>query len=565
MSDLATLKSAGEAPEFLLEEGFRTLRGGYLLPDETPRMMYRRVADAAAYWSSDPEMWSQRYFDVMWKGWLCPATPVLTNMGTNRGMPISCNGMSVPDSVDGIFMKAHELAMLSKMGAGVSVYLGGVRGRGANIKGNGVSEGIVPWAKIYDVTTMAVNQGQTRRGASALYLPIRHLDIEEFLNIRRPTGDVNRRCLNINHAISIDDEWMREMLAGDEPKRLLWKAILKERIETGEPYLFFSDHVNNNTPSCYKDRDMKVVSSNLCSEIALYSDDLHTFVCCLSSLSLAKYDEWKGTDLPAVAIRFLDGVMEEYIQKSDGVVGLEASQRAAIKGRALGLGVLGWHTLLQSKSLPFDSFESMRLNAEVFRTIRAGAEVATKELAEELGEPEWCEGYGRRNTHLLAIAPTVSNSAIAGGYSAGIEPLAANEIAIKGAKGTFIRRNKLLENILEERGANTPEVWKSIGEQKGSVQHLTQLTNHEKEVFLTARELNQHAIIKQAIQRQQWVDQAQSVNLFFASNSDPKYIHQVHVAAWEGGLKTLYYCRAEGVIRADLASRSQDECKACEG
>lgn len=565
--NLEELKKEGEAPEWMNEEGFKILINGYMLPNETPREMYWRVANAAAdYYTTYDERkkWGQKFFDAMWKNWLCPASPVLSNMGTDRGLPISCNSIHVGDSVDSIFSKSHELAMLSKNGAGVGIYLGDVRGRGAPIRGNGKSEGVIPWAKVYDSTTVSVSQGSTRRGASAVYLPITHSDIEEFINIRRPTGDTNRRCLNLNHGICIDTQWMNDMLGGDKSKRHLWQEILKARVETGEPYLFFTDNVNSANPECYMDKGLWVSTSNICTEIMLFTDVEHSFVCCLSSLNLVKYDEWKNTDLPEITVRFLDSVLSEYIEKGSSIPGLEASIRSAIKGRAIGIGVLGWHTLLQHKMTPFDSFEAMMLNAQIFRTIRDKAEIATKELAEEFGEPEWCVGFNRRNTHLMAVAPTVSNSTISGGYSAGIEPIAANIYSQKSAKGTFIRKNPMLEKVLDEIGQNKPEIWKSINEQSGSVQHLDILSAEQKAVFLTAREINQHAIIKQAAQRQQWIDQGQSVNLFFASNASPKYIHEVHVAAWQQGLKSLYYLRTEGVLRGDLASRSKDECAACE-
>jgi ribonucleoside-diphosphate reductase alpha chain len=285
----------------------------------------------------------------------------------------------------------------------------------------------------------------------------------------------------------------------------------------------------------------------------------------LSSLNLVKWDEWKDTDVVETMVRFLDAVIQEYIVKSEGIPGLEASRRSAIKGRAIGIGVLGWHTLLQKRMTPFDSFESMMLNNLIFKNIREKAEKETKVLAEELGEPEWCKGFGRRNTHLMAVAPTVSNSLISGGHSAGIEPIAANIFSQKSAKGTFIRKNTVLEAHLLVIGKDTPEVWKSINEQSGSVQHLSFLSDLEKSVFLTAREINQYAIVKQAAQRQKYIDQGQSINLFFGANADPKYIHGVHIEAWETGLKSLYYFRTEGVIRGDLASRSKEECAACHG
>jgi ribonucleotide reductase alpha subunit len=1027
MDDLEILKQNGEAPKWMDEFGLKTLSSGYLLPGETPRVMYRRVAKAAASYYPKSSKLEERFFDIMWKNWLCPASPVLSNMGTNRGFAISCNSIHSADSLDSIFMKNYELAILSKNGAGVGIYLGDVRGRGVPIKGNGASEGIIPWAKIFDQTTLSVSQGcyddqtelltekgwlkfsdltpgikvaqsttngeisfvdftdyiaysvsedlirfknktsldllitknhriaveftdntkklenhlriieadklklhrdnrfwcasravagrlealtaldrfyiayqaegsidegayafhfdeerkivrlqeildelgwrfteraekksekdstttfavhipasisiskkfqdiydikdfslsfarefieeighwdgsfrkpetieassieyssiieentdfvqavsflagkmssrgspvrnkehhnwkypiyicdrqsvggeevsstleyyegkvfcitvptgllvvrrngipvicgnSTRRGASALYLPIEHSDIDEFINIRRPVGDINRRCLNINHGVCITNRWMQSMLDGDRAKRQTWEKLLLARVETGEPYFFFSDNVNNNNPECYVKNNLTVKTSNICclsgdtlvltksgaqridsltnksvsiwdgnqwvlsnsfrqrgedfltrvhikdgsfidanpkhrwfvansqeeirskqyslkltnqlaegdfieshnqapnkrsanwqriekieqlpgihpvycptvpstgkfalanglmtgnSEITLYTDPDHSFVCCLSSLNLVRWDEWKDTDTVQLTVRFLDAVLSEYIEKTEGMRGMEASRLSAIKGRAIGIGVLGWHTLLQERSLSFDSFDTMQLNAEIFRTICSKADEETKVLAKELGEPEWCKGFGIRNTHRLALAPTVSNSTISGGHSAGIEPISANVFVQKSAKGTFIRRNMTLDRLLTAKEKNTVEIWKSINEQSGSVQHLSFLSDQEKEVFLTAREINQHTVVKLAVQRQKWIDQAQSVNLFFASNASPKYIHEVHLNAWKSGLKTLYYLRSDGVLKSDLASRSESECKACE-
>lgn len=437
LSKLDALKKNDEAPAFMTEEGYTIICGGYLLPNETPKGAYKRMAAAAASYYANPAKWEGKFFDVLWNNWLCPASPIFSNFGTNRGLPISCNSIHVGDSLDSIFDKQHELAMLSKNGAGVGIYLGDVRGRGAPIKGNGKSEGVIPFAKCYDSTTVAVNQGSTRRGASAIYLPVEHLDIEEFIQIRRPTGDVNRRCLNLNHGVCITDEWMKQMIAGDQAKRGLWAEILKSRVESGEPYLMFTDAVNKANPECYTANGLSVKTSNICTEIFLHTDPDHSFVCCLSSMNLVKWDEWKDTDAVQVATRFLDAVLQEYIVKSEGVPGLEASRRSAIKGRAIGIGVLGWHTALQMRQLPFDSFQAMMLNSQIFSKMREQAEIATKELAIELGEPEWCKGFSRRNTHLMAIAPTVSNSAISGGHSAGIEPWSANIFSKKSAKGTF--------------------------------------------------------------------------------------------------------------------------------
>lgn len=562
---LQELKASGEAPEWMTEEGLLTISRGYLLDGETPREAYLRMANSASKYYSNSLYWRDKFFSVLWSNWLCPASPVFSNLGTTRGLPISCNSIHVGDSIDSIFTKSHELAMLTKNGAGVGIYMGDIRGRNALVRGGGKSEGILPWAKVMDSTVISVSQANVRRGAAAVYTPIDHIDAEEFLQMRRPTGDANRRCMNLNHGICITDKWMQEMVDGDVKKRLLWQEILKSRNETGEPYLFFTDNVNRQNPECYVKNNLDVKTSNICTEIFLYTDVDHSFVCCLSSLNLMRWDEWKDTDTVQVAVRFLDAVLEEYIEKATGVPGLEASVRSAVKGRAIGIGVLGWHSLLQKEMIPFDSFDAMALNARIFKTIKEKAEDESFVLAHEKGEPEWCKGFKRRNTHLIAVAPTVSNSIISGGYSAGIEPIAANIFSQKSAKGTFIKKNSILEALLETKEKNTSDVWKSINEQQGSVQHLKFLSDIEREVFLTAREINQYAIIKQAAQRQKWIDQGQSVNLFFGANSDPKYIHGVHMMAWREGLKSLYYMRSEGVIRGDMASRSEDECKACEG
>jgi ribonucleoside-diphosphate reductase alpha chain len=561
---LKQLIKEGEAPEWMTSESLDTLSRGYLLDNETPRGMYKRVAKAAAKQYKDSKKLEKKFFDYMWKNWLCPASPVLSNMGTTRGLPISCFSTHVDDSVDSIFMKNHEFAMLSKHGGGVGIYLGNIRGRGAAINGNGKSEGMVPWCKTFDTTCSVVSQGGTRRGAGALYLPIEHSDVDEFMKIRRPIGDINRQCLNINHALTITDKWMNDLVNGNKHNRQVWENLLTTRVETGEPYLFFTDATNNQSPNCYKQNNLRVSTSNICTEITLYTDPDHTFVCCLSSLNLMKWDEWKDSDLVETTVMFLDGVMQEFIDRASNVKGFEAAVRSAIKGRALGIGVLGWHSLLQTKNLPFDSFDSMMLNASIFRSMREKADKQTAILAQELGEPEWCKGFNRRNTHCIAVAPTVSNSAISGGYSAGIEPMAANIFSLKSAKGTFIRKNKALEAILEEAGKNDTDTWTLINTNGGSISKLDFLNEDTKNVFLTAREINQHSVIKQAGQRQRWIDQAQSINLFFAAGSDPKYIHEVHLEAWKQGIKSLYYLRTEGVISGDSAFRSSTECSACE-
>jgi ribonucleoside-diphosphate reductase alpha chain len=562
-------------PEWLTEAGLKTLKNGYMLPNENVFDMYRRVAHAAASRVNRLDL-EDKFYEAMAKNWLCPATPVAANMGTDRGLPISCFGLAVPDSVDGIYKSVHEMAMLSKHGGGVGIGMSRVRGRGVKIKNgiNGASEGVVPWAKVFDSATIATSQGNVRRGASSVNLHVDHIDVEEFLRIRRQTGDVNRQCLNLNQCVVISDSFMRRVEAKDPVARKLWIEILKTRLETGEPYLLFEDTVNRANPQAYINNNLRVEMTNICSEITLHTDDEHSFVCCLSSLNAARWDEWKDTDLAEIAVYFLDGVIEEFIAKAKDIPGFERSIRFAKKSRAIGIGVLGWHTLLQSKMIPFDSFQAMMLNASIFRSIREKAEAASKAMAISHGEPEWCVGTGMRHTHLMAIAPTRSNSIISGEVSYGIEPIPANAYADKTSKGVFLVKNPTLEALLKTKDLDNPVVWKSIVTNGGSIQHLTALTENEKKVFLTAREINQMALIRQASQRQQFIDQAQSLNLFFPVNCDPNWFHQVHMEAWKMGVKTLYYCRSSSVLKADSSSRqaiekpkpqSKEECAACEG
>lgn len=563
---LQELKANGLAPQWMTEEGFSTISKGYLLESETPRDMYIRVAKAAAIAVGEPSL-EPKFFDIMYdKNWLCPASPVLSNLGTNRGLPISCYGIDTPDSVDGIYKSVHEMAMLTKHGGGVGVSISRIRGRGELIRGgaNGKSEGIVPWAKCYDTAIIATSQGNVRRGAASMNLDIDHKDFDEFLHIRKPKGDVNRQCLNIHQCAVVSDDFMNRVENGNVNARKKWIELLKTRLETGEPYIMFKDTVNNNNPLAYKKNNLEVTMTNICSEIALYTDELHSFICCLSSLNLVKFDEWKDTDLVALSIKFLNGVLNEFITRAQHIPGFERVVRSAIKGRALGLGVLGWHTLLQQKGLSFDSFEAMMLNAQVFKNIYENSISASRDLAKIHGEPEWCKGTGMYNTHLIAIAPTRSNSIISGDVSPGIEPIIANAYTDKTAKGVFIRKNKTLAEVLEKYGKNTDDIWRQILIDNGSVENLKFLSEQEKEVFKTAYEINQKAIIRQAGQRQKYVDQAQSMNLFFPADADPKWFHEVHMEAWKAGVKTMYYCRSSSVIKGDVASRG-DDCKSCEG
>lgn len=912
---LENLKNLGKCPHFITQEGYDTISKGYLLPNETPYDMYKRVSDAAAYRLKKPEL-ASIFFTILWNGWLGAATPVLSNMGTSRGLPISCFSLSPADSVDDIFMKQHELAMLSKNGGGVGIYLGDIRPRGAAVKGNGTSEGIIPWAKCFDSATLAVSQGSSRRGASAVYLPFSHGDIDEFLDIRKATGDINRRVHQLHNAVTITDEEMKAVIDGDPVLRQRWIKLLQARVELGEPYILFKDTVNNANPEAYKINNLSITTSNICclaadtevltkqgiypiaelvgktvdiwngkewektnsfkkqgedslfriyikdgsyidananhrwfvsenyqqiandkykevltcdlkektwleyhsvethgtlkikgayikgfltgdgtynnlrpilamhstkyncehklvssleeieqdyfgtnvitevsfgkqfdntgkyaaygkqvfklmkgltarkteltdwsslyktelpnfvydldkqsklellagmydsdgtysrgtlqiasihknfiislqkliktfgysagidsscrenrnpiyrltlsnwdsyqlvkqmdvqrikftgnppnrkttgwrqilkieklegkhplycptvstgkfalanglmtgnSEITGYTDTNHTFVCCLSSLNLAKWEEFKDYVLPngmsvvEASTWFLDGVMEEFIVKARNIPGFENSVRFAEKSRMLGLGAMGWHSLLQNKLLPFDSLQSMMLNAQIFSQIQRQSKKASQDMALQYGEPEWCKGLGLRNTHFTAIAPTVSNSIICGSVSSGIEPITSNAYALKSAKGVFIRKNLALETLLESKGLNTPDIWDDIIKSQGSVQHLKQLSSDEKNIFKTAREINQFALVKQAGQRQQFICQSQSLNLFFTAGASAKYINEVHLEAWKSKVKTLYYLRSETVLKGTAIEYTKEECAACEG
>ncbi len=571
MDLLQDLKDKGEAPEWLTIESLKTLQGGYLLEGETPRTAYRRVAKAASNMLgqiglSMEKHYEDKFFELMWNNWLCPSTPVLANMGTDRGLPISCFGSYVPDTLVGIMDSVKEVAMMSKYGGGTSGYFGDIRGAGAPVKGTGgMSNGTIAWLKIFDSMIASVSQGGVRRGAFAGYEPIEHKDASDFMRIRRPEGDPNRQCLNLHHGVSIGDDFMQKVLDGSKKERKLWLDLLKTRSETGEPYIFFRDTANKADPEWYKKAGWSTKNSNLCTEIMLSVDNERSFVCCLSSLNIARWDEFKDTDTVFYSTIFLDAVMTEFIIKASKLEGMGKAVKFAKESRALGLGVLGWHTLLQEKEIAFDSFQAMQLNAEVFRKINSDTIKASEVLAKELGEPDLMKGFGRRNSHLVAVAPTASNSIISGNVSPGIEPIAANAYVKKTAKGVFIQYNPTLKKLLASKGKDDEDTWKSIVKNEGSVQHLSILSKEEKEVFLTAREINQYAIVKQAAQRQKWIDQGQSVNLFFASNSDPKYINGVHIAAWKEGLKSLYYFRSSSPLKADMASRDESECKACEG
>lgn len=572
----------------------KTISNGYLLADETPKDAYWRVATTVAKRLQKPEM-ASKFFDFIWKGWLNLASPVLSNTGTERGLPISCFGLDVADSIHDIGAKNLEMMLLAKHGGGVGIGINQIRPAGAKIRGNGTSDGVVPFCKIYDSTILATNQGSVRRGAASVNIDIEHGDFWEWLEIREPKGDVNRQSLNLHQAVIISDSFMQKVKAGDKEARKRWTAVIRKRRSTGEPYILFKGNVNRANPEAYKQNGLKVYMTNICSEITLHTDENHSFVCCLSSVNLAKYDEWKDTDLIYTATWFLDGVLEEFIQKAKFMRGFENAVRSAEKGRALGLGVLGWHTYLQERNIPFEGLTAQFETRKIFSMIKTESEKASRDMATEMGEPLWCVGTGMRNTHLRAIAPTVSNSKLSGNISPGIEPWAANVFTEQTAKGTFIRKNPTLETSLDKIGKNTKETWDQILVDGGSVFGLAWINDYYvhlstktepihvddlkklstleqgnyillKEVYRTFKEINQLELVKQAGIRQQYVDQAVSLNLAFPKEAEPKFINQVHLKAYDQGIKTLYYMRTESVLRGDIAaSATRIDCISCDG
>ncbi len=551
----------------------KTITGGYLLFDETPREAYLRVAKTVARRLYKPEL-ADKFFQYIWDGWLCLASPVLANTGTDRGLPISCFGIDVADSIHDIGKKNLEMMLLAKHGGGVGIGINMIRPAGSKITGNGTSDGVVPFCKIYDSTILATNQGSVRRGAASVNINIEHSDFLEWLEIREPKGDVNRQSLNLHQCAIIGDKFMRKLQAGNTVERTKWSKLIQKRKATGEPYILFKGNTNKSNPTAYKKHGLKVHMTNICSEITLHTDESHSFVCCLSSLNLAKYDEWKGTNLIYDATWFLDGVLEEFIQKSKGKVGFHNSVRSAEKGRALGLGALGWHTYLQEKGLPFEGLLATYETRKIFSQIKIESERASRAMAEIFGEPLWCVGTGLRNTHLRAIAPTVSNSKLSGNVSPGIEPWAANVFTEQSAKGTFIRKNPTLKKILRKHKIDNEIIWNQILKDGGSIQGLKQLDNvthgpHDipvKEIFKTFKEINQLELVNQAGIRQQYIDQGVSLNLAFPAIATPKWINRVHMEAWKKGIKTLYYMRTESVLRGDIAEQAMDEnCLACDG
>ena len=547
-------------PEWMTEEALKTLSSGYLLPGETVHGAYTRVSSQAAKLNEDPSL-EEDLYECLWRGWLGLASPVFSNFATSRGLPISCYSVDPSDSIPSIYSHKKEVAMMSKLGGGVGVNFSRLRPKGSPISGGGKSSGVLGWMQEYDLTARKVSQGgELRKGSFALYLDIDHPDYLEVLRAKDHTAGDPREWIDSNIGAVIHDDFMNRLIEGDQEAKHRWAETLTTRIMSGSPYLLFIDNVNNNNPPCYVERGLEVSLSNLCSEITGYTDENHSFVCVLSSINGSKYDEFRnwrsprtGRTVPELGIHLLEAVTTEFIAKARKEVGMGRAVRFAEKSRMLGLGTMGLHTLYQKRMLPFKSEGARALNLEFHKFVRENADRASMELAERFGEPEWCKGSGFRHSHRIAIAPTRTNSVITGAFSQGIEPIETNLFTAKQDKGTFLRKNPTLEKLFCDRGIDK-NIWRKVYENNGSVQTLDCLTDHEKEVFLTAREIDQFEIVKQAIDRQQYVCQAQSVNLFGNSNSSAQWFMRLHMAAWKGGLKSLYYFKS----KSEIAKQGQD-------
>jgi ribonucleoside-diphosphate reductase alpha chain len=579
---------------YLTEFGKETLKDRYLLPGESFQDLFARVA----MYYGDDSAHAQRLYDYISKLWFMPATPVLSNGGTDRGLPISCFLNECDDSLSGIVDLWNENVWLASRGGGIGSYWGNLRSIGEKVGRNGKTSGIIPFIRVQDSLTLAISQGSLRRGSAAVYLPVSHPEIEEFIELRRPTGgDPNRKALNLHHGIVIPDAFMRAVENDEEwaltsPKdgtvierisaRSLWIRILTARIETGEPYLIFADHVNRVIPEHHKLAGLNVKMSNLCSEITLPTGKDHhgqerSAVCCLSSLNLEKFDEWENhPTLIEDVMRFLDNVLEDFIRRAPD--SMMRAKYSAMRERSVGLGVMGFHSFLQGRRIPMESVMAKVWNKRMFKHIKRQADLASVKLAHERGPCPDAKEYGimERFSNKIAIAPTASISIITGGASPGIEPNTANAYTHKTLSGSYPVRNPHLARLLEEKGKNNEEVWTSITINEGSVQHLDFLTQDEKDVFKTAFELDQRWLIEHAADRTPYICQAQSLNIFIPADIHKRDLHQIHWMAWKRGVKSLYYCRSKSIQRAESAggdgklkktesnAAKYDECLACQ-
>ncbi len=554
--------------EWLTEHSRNFLDSGYLTDGVTAEHRIREIADRAEHILKMPGF-SDKFYGYMSEGFYSLASPVWSNFGKERGLPISCFGSHIADDMGNILYTQSEVGMMSKLGGGTSGYFGKIRHRGADVKNNGQASGAVHIMQLFESMVDVVSQGSVRRGRFSPYLPVEHEDIMEFLEI----GTEGNPIQELTHGVTVTNEWMQEMVDGDAKKRAIWAKVLQRRGEMGYPYIFFKDNANNGAADVYQDKKLPIYASNLCTEIMLPSNDDWSFVCVLSSVNVLHYDKWKNTDAVETMVCFLDAVITEFLEKLESYrdsesredrqtfLFMERAYNFAKENRALGLGVLGWHSLLQSRKLPFNSQESYNLNTEIFREIKERSYKASEELAQKFGEPEVLRGYGRRNTTLNAIAPTTSSAFILGQVSQGIEPIWSNIYVKDIAKIKTTIKNPFLVELLEEKGQNITEVWRSIRERDGSVQHLEFLSDLEKEVFKTYSEIDQLDIIYQAANRQNHIDQGQSVNIIVHPDMPVKEINKIHVTAWKLGLKSLYYQHS---MNAAQKFKQKKDCASCE-
>jgi len=525
---------------YWLNKDSRTYLGrGYLKENQTAEERIREIAEAAEKLLGIAGF-ADEFEDYMMRGWISLSSPVWANFGAGRGLPIACNGSFIEDNMDSILGKTAEIGKMTQLGAGTSAFFGALRARGSTISSGGTSDGPTHYMELISTTTNVVSQSNVRRGHCAVYLPVEHPDIKEFLNLREEGSAIQ----NLSLGVCISDAWIEEMIAGDKDKRKLWARIIQKRFESGYPYIFFTDNVNRGAPEVYREKNMKIWASNMCVEIALPSSGDESFVCCLASLNLLHYDDWKDTGVARALTMFLDAVMEEYIQKTDGVPFMQDARRFAMRHRAIGVGVLGWHSYLQSKMIAFESPEAKLLNIDIHKHIFGQCFAASEELAKLLGEPEVLKGYGRRNTTLMAIAPTTSSSFILGQVSPSIEPLNSNYFTKDLQKGKFGFKNPFLKDVLAKHGMDNKDTWESILVSGGSVQHLEFLSVEEKAVFKTFGEIPQIEIIAQAADRQKYLDQGQSLNLMIHPEAPLADVNKLMIEAWKRGVKTLYYQRS---------------------
>lgn len=534
--------------QWLNEHSRKFLSKGYLTKGVTPETRIRFIADRAEKILGQ-KGFADKFYQYMSKGYYSLSTPIWANFGLAKGLPISCFASHISDNMGQILYTLAEVGMMSKFGGGTAGYFGELRPRGSAITDNGISSGSVHFMRLFETMVNVVSQGSTRRGHFSPYLPVEHPDIEEFLEI----GTEGNPIQELTHAVTVTDRWMNEMVAGDREKRAVWAKVIQRRVEMGYPYIFFTDNVNKGTVEVYKDKELRIRHSNLCSEILLPTKEDWSFVCDLSSVNILHYDEWKDTDAVETMVYFLDAVMTDFIKKLEDLRAsdrdedrkafffMERAYNFAVANRALGLGVLGWHSYLQSKMIPFESKEAKRINIEIFKYIKEHSYKASKALAEEYGAPPLLQGYGRRNTTLNAIAPTTSSAFILGQVSQSIEPVWSNCYVKDIDKMKVTITNPFLENLLAAKGRNEKEIWHSIRDHDGSVQHLDFLNEHEKEIFKTFPEIDQAVIIEQAAARQPYIDQGQSLNLMVNPQIPAKDINNLYLSAWQSGIKTLYY------------------------